>query len=139
CHAPTVARRLGTAPFAGLDVLELFAFTRPASACLPTAAGIAAALDLPRPASLEEEALVLRRASELLIAEIGTCDALRDGDALAIAQAMRDGGWGWGPAVCAALSHLADPAGRAQPRRGLNVWVRLLNWSEYAPEPPPES
>ena len=30
CHGPATARRLGIAPFAALDILELFAFTRPA-------------------------------------------------------------------------------------------------------------
>ncbi|MBT5049979.1 MAG: ATP-dependent DNA helicase, partial [Rhodospirillaceae bacterium] len=139
CHAPSVARRLGIAPFPALDVLELFAFTRPATSCLPTPAGIAAALGEVRPTSLEEQALLLRNATELLLTELGYFDVLTERDALVIAEAMRDGSWGWGAAVTQALSHLADPEGLTRPRRGLDVWIRLASWSEYAPEPPPES
>jgi ATP-dependent DNA helicase DinG len=61
CHAQAVARRLGIPPFPALDVLELFAFAHPATFCLPTPAGLAAALDLPRPRGVEEEARSLRR------------------------------------------------------------------------------
>lgn len=139
CHAPSVARRLGMTAIPALDVLELFAFTRPAIACLPTPAGVAAALDLGRPDSLADEARLLRTATEQLLAELGSLDKLLDSDALAIAEAMRDGSWGWGPAVTAALRHLTDDHDRPRPRRGLDVWVRLLSWSEYAPDPPPES
>jgi ATP-dependent DNA helicase DinG len=139
CHAPSVARRLGIAPFPALDVLELFAFTRPATPCLPTPAGIAAVLEEARPDSLEEQALLLRTATELLLTDLSYFDVLTERDALAIAEAMRDGTWSWGPAVTKALSHLADPEGLTRPRRGLDVWIRLAGWSEYAPEPPPES
>jgi len=139
CHGPTVARRLGIAAVPALDILELFAFVRPAAACLPIPAGVAAALDEARPATLEDEAALLRRAADVLLAELAGFDALMDSDALPIAEAMRDGGWLWGPAVCAALAHLRDPEGRRRPRGGLDVWVRLHSWSEHAPEPPPES
>jgi ATP-dependent DNA helicase DinG len=139
CHAPSVARRLGMTAVPALDVLELFAFTRPAVACLPTPAGLAMALDLERPESMEDEAWLLRTATEQLLGELSRLEELLDGDALAIAEAMRDGSWGWGPSVTKALAHLADDEDRPRPRRGLDVWVRLLGWSEYAPEPPPES
>src|SRR5712692_4565302 len=44
CHARAVARRLDIAGFAALDLLELFAFVRPAQFCVPTPRGLAAAL-----------------------------------------------------------------------------------------------
>jgi len=139
CHAPSVARRMGITSISALDVLELFAFTRPAVPCLPTPAGLAAALDLERPESLEDEAWLLRTGTEQLLAELGRLEKLLNSDALAIAEAMRDGSWSWGPSVTKALAHLADDHDRPRPRRGLDVWVRLLGWSEYAPESPPES
>jgi len=139
CHAPSVARRLGITAIPALDVLELFAFTRPASPCLPTPAGLAAALGLEHPESPDDEAWVLRYATERLLAELGGFERLLNTDTLPIAEAMRDGSWGWGPAVTQALAHLADDRDRPRPRRGLDVWVRLLGWSEYAPEPPPGS
>ena len=44
CHAPATARRLNTSPFPALDLLELFAFVRPAVFCRPTPGGLADAL-----------------------------------------------------------------------------------------------
>src|ERR1700686_2348877 len=44
CHARAVARRLEIARFAAFDLLELFAFARPALFCVPTPRGLAAAL-----------------------------------------------------------------------------------------------
>ncbi|HJU28199.1 MAG TPA: hypothetical protein VJ718_03455, partial [Candidatus Binataceae bacterium] len=49
CHAPAVARRLEMASFAALDLLELFAFVRPAQFCVPTPRGLTAALGLAPP------------------------------------------------------------------------------------------
>src|ERR1700732_1209557 len=46
CHARAVARRLDIAGFAAFDLLELFAFVRPARFCVPTPRGLAAALRL---------------------------------------------------------------------------------------------
>ena len=46
CHAKAQARRLGEAAFPALDILELFAFVRPATFCLPTVDGLALALGL---------------------------------------------------------------------------------------------
>ena len=39
CHARATARRLDIAGFAALDLLELFAFVRPAQFCVPTPRG----------------------------------------------------------------------------------------------------
>src|SRR5271170_1452925 len=49
CHAPETAARLGLARLSGHDLLELFAFVRPARFVLPTANGLADALRLTRP------------------------------------------------------------------------------------------
>ena len=139
CHAPTVARRLRLSPFAALDILELFAFARPARFCLPTPGGIATILDLDKPQTLEEQAHSLRLAVEILLCELNEFDPRDEPDALPVAQAMQDGGWGWGPMVTANLKHLTDAEDIPRPRRGLDVWMRLHSWAEFAPEPPPES
>lgn len=131
CHARAVARRLGVHPFASFDLLELYAFVRPAQFCLPTPRGLAAALGLPLPSGLEEEALTLVTAASLLLAECAK-RAPEDRDAASIAAAMAGGGWGWGSAV---LEALGSPA--ASP--SLAVWRRLPEWAEQAPEPPPGS
>lgn len=62
CHGPAAARRLGCDPFPCYDLLELFAFCRPAEFCVPTPAGLAGALGLAKPAGLDDAPLALLRA-----------------------------------------------------------------------------
>ena len=112
CHARATARRLGVLPFPALDLLELFAFVRPARFCLPTPRGLAAALGLapPRRRSRRRRASRLRDGARRLLAELAA--ARRDAEARAIAQAMERGGWGWAGAVLAALPRGADGSRR---------------------------
>src|SRR5215475_6978730 len=70
CHAPATARRLGVERFPAFDLLELFAFVRPARFCLPTPRGLAQALDLPRPADLDDEAATLHAGARALLSEL---------------------------------------------------------------------
>ena len=132
CHARATARRLGVLPFPAYDLLELFAFVRPAQFCLPTSRGLCLALGLPAPETgLAAAAAALVLAVQALLAEL----AGRGGDeeARAVALAMERGGWSWGPVVLAALGAAregAEPAGMAQ-------WRPLQEWAEQAPEPPP--
>ncbi|CAA7613369.1 ATP-dependent DNA helicase [Magnetospirillum sp. UT-4] len=139
CHAPSVVARLGAEHFPALDLLELFAFVRPARFCLPTPRGVAEALGLARPADLEDEAEALLRATRMLLEELAARTngdtARRAADTRSVAWAMARAGWGWGTAVLAALGVTGDtPRGT-----GLRVWERLPEWSEHAPEPPPGS
>ena len=134
CHRKAVAQRLGAPPFRACDLLELFAFVRPAERCLPTPGGLAEALDLPRPDGLAGEARTLARAAERLLGEIGAED---DPDAEAIASFMAAAGWPWGRAV---LARLARPDGEIPGGgAGLRVWGRLPEFAEHAPPPPPGS
>jgi ATP-dependent DNA helicase DinG len=134
-HGRALARRLGVQPFPALDLLELFAFVRPASFVLPTARGLAAALDLGRPETLEDEALVLSRAAEILLAELAGLSAAADADAPGIVRAMARGGWRWAPSVEAALARRPGPFPKEI--HGMAVWRRLPEWSEEAPSPAP--
>ncbi len=130
CHAPAVRRRLGGAPFAALDLLELFAFTRPAQFCRPTPRGLADALGLAAPHGHEAEAAALLDAAGALLAELGRADDEAKDEAAPIAVTMARAGWSWGPAVIAALGPAAV---RAAGGGGLDVWTRLPEWSEQAP------
>ncbi|MGE5476586.1 MAG: hypothetical protein ACM3Q1_08040, partial [Bacteroidales bacterium] len=137
CHVPAVAGRLGLEGFAALDILELFAFVRPARFCLPTAKGVIEAVGLARPADPEDEAEGLFRAARRLLEELAektnADTAARAADTRSIAWAMARAGWSWGTAVLAALGIQGD-GGR---NNGLRVWERLPEWSEHAPEPAP--
>ena len=133
CHAPATAKRLGIERFAAFDLLELFAFVRPARFCLPTPRGLGEALGLPVPRGLEDEAVALRQAAISLLTELQA--ASPDPRLARIAWTMARGHWPWGPAVIAALG-LEAAGGHGS---GLDVWQKLPEWQDYAPPPPPGS
>ncbi len=134
CHGPATARRLGIERFLCFDLLELFAFVRPARFCLPTARGLAEALGLPVPRGLEDEAVALHSAARGLMAELAATTP--DPRISRLAWTMARGGWSWGPAVLGTLG-LASEAG--DKGSGLDVWAKLPEWQDYAPPPPPGS
>lgn len=139
CHAKATmyrlahrqGQRLGGDPFPAYDVLELFAFVRPAAFCTPTPRGLAVALGLAPPGDLFAAARCLHDVTAALLAELAASDRKRDPGAASIAEAMARGGWGWSRFVLAALGENTNP------RRGLAVWNGLPSWSEQAPPPPP--
>lgn len=134
-HAPATARRLGLPDFdAAHDLLDLFAFCRPAEPCAPTPRGLALALDLPHPADDEAAvALLPGIATHLLRHLADTREAPRNRDAAALAARMGEAGWPWAPAVLAALG---EP--KAKPdTRAYKVWRHLPEWEDNAPPTPP--
>ncbi len=142
CHARALARRAGMRPFEALDVLELYAFVHPAQFCLPTARGLAQALDLPLPADHEDEAAMLPRAAATLLEEISRAASQPDEAISALAWAMARGGWAWGQAVLAAMGRTHSNGEIPAPpdlSSGLRIWRKLPDWDEGAPETPPEN
>jgi ATP-dependent DNA helicase DinG len=141
CHARAVARRLDIpskdwardwAGFAAFDLLELFAFVRPAQFCVPTPRGLAEALGLAPPQGMAEACVALATAARALLQDLANETGP---DIRAIAEIAERAGWPWGPAVLAAL----PPAETGAQRRGvgLRAWERLDEWQERAPPPPP--
>ena len=140
CHAKATARLLGLHSLSALDVLELFAFVHPARQAVPTVRGLARALDLTLPASIEDEAATLLKAAEALLAALTTPALSGADEAPAIARTMARAGWLWGDAVVAALAaggRTAPGAGRTGDGGALAVWTRLKEWQESAPPPAP--
>lgn len=139
CYAPVVARQLGLRAISGFDILELFAFARPAEFAVPTPIGVAMACGLtvaplPRP-NAEAQGLLLMRAASQLLSEIADLGPQRKQAAGVLAASMARAGWAWGPAVAASLGDIETKSG---PLAGLEVWRRLPDWEEEAPPPPPE-
>ncbi len=139
CHAPATATRLKVERFPAFDVLELFAFVRPAAFCLPTVAGLAEALHLRLPETLEDKPVTLLQAAKTLLTELTRIDDLAAKPLAEVAGAMTRGGWLWGQSVLAALGSDPDNAKGYGPAAGLRVWMRLPEWQERAPPMPPGS
>ena len=139
CHLPATSARLKVERFPAYDVLELFAFVRPAAFCLPTVAGLASALGLDAPATLEDRPATLVSAAKALLVELAALHDLEAKPLAEIAGAMTRGGWLWGVAVLAALGGDPNTAKGFGPAAGLRVWMRLPEWQERPPPAPPGS
>ncbi len=136
CHALATASRLGARSFTAYDILELFAFTRPAQFCLPTPGGLAAALNLAPPRDAADGAMALQGAARALLGELTASRVGRErhNERLgALAMTMARAGWRWGPAVLAALGVPAD----GDLAGAMNAWQRLPEREDSAPPPPP--
>ncbi|MBP7062743.1 ATP-dependent DNA helicase [Ferrovibrio sp.] len=133
-HGRATAARLGLNPFPALDLLDLFAFVRPARFCLPTARGLLDALGHAVPADAMALAPALRLAAQSLLAELGRLDPNRQRRAMRIAATMQRAAWPWAGYVMEALAPEPVPT-----RLGLDVWSELPEWSDFAPPPPPDT
>lgn len=138
-HSVFSGRRLGVQGTIPLnwhfDVLELFAFVRPAMFCLPTPTGLARALGLLRsdaPAlSLEDEALSLFDAARSLLQALTGPRYPHKAEARRTALAMKAAGWPWAEAVLDALGDDVSDASKGG-AIGLDIWNRLDDWEETA-------
>ena len=135
-HGPATLKRLGNPAIQVLDLLELFAFICPAETLAPTPAGLARALDMDVPHSLDSAALALADMAEALLARLAAGkNTPANRDAPGLATRMGAAGWGWAPYVLAALGQPdARPDGMA-----MRLGKRLPKWEEVAPRPPPSA
>jgi ATP-dependent DNA helicase DinG len=129
-NAPLIGQRLGHPELSGLDLLELYAFTRPASFAVPTPRGLARALDLAAPQNDAAVAPFLRDAAEALLALLDGDWPEREG-AWTAAQALTRLRWPWAPVVNPRLSK-PETAERW-------LFTRLPEWEEAAPRPAPRT
>ena len=141
CHRKWTAGRLGMeisglGALEGLDILELFAFTRPAQFCLPTARGVADILGLNTSGNDEDHALLIPQSAQRMLEELSQLSETGKDRAAGIAAMMAQGGWGWAPSVMAALHRPMPPQAPPDPR-GASVWFRLPENPEYGPDPEP--
>lgn len=130
-NAPLLGQRLGYPDVSGLDLLELFAFVRPARFAVPTAAGLSRAIGLEAPKSEDEAAVALQRIANQLLSILGDVEwAEREGAWTSNATLHRLG-WGWAPLVGARLE---------RPERGERMlFSRLKQWDEAGERPPPRT
>ena len=119
------------------DALELFAFVRPARFCAPSAVGLAQALDLPEPTTLDEQATSLRAACAALLDELAALTTAAREEALSTAETLLGFRWSWGERVVAALR--SRPVREGPRGAGMAVWTRLAEWEDAAPAGEPRS
>ena len=136
-HRPATFRRLGMRPGPAFDLLELFAFVRPARTAAPTPRGLAISLDDDHPPiGLEAEVTAL---PDLAVALLYQCaqgrDLLINRDAALLAARMQKAGWGWGGYIAQALGRSDAPSSNDP----LKVWKRLPEWEDSAPPPAPSA
>ena len=137
CHAPETLRKLSIPSTKCLDILELFAFVRPSSFAPPTARGIALALGLHAPKSLEDQAITILQGANRLLQE-QAAKGSRDHQASALAWGMYQAGWPWGKYLLRAMG-VTQALPEKSVRQAMRVWDRLKEWEDFAPKPPGDS
>ena len=146
CHAPRLAHALKLDRLPAYDLLELFAFVRPAQFCVPSPRGLAQALSLMEPENTEDECLALRHAMRHLLSELMTQADKAEAISTAGVAAMMGmvgqpagnthDGWPWQLPVLAALGRQDNPPSAGEIRHSLRIWEKLPEWAVHAPEPP---
>jgi len=140
CHAPYTCTRLGVEDILAFDILELYAFVHPASFCVPTPFGLAKALGVNVPQTLEDTPFTLIECVQALLRDIQS--EPREGkksDPVAIAEVMglQGKGWNWTPFVMESCGVPYDQTAPIMGKTALNVWRHMPEWAEEAPPPPP--
>jgi len=134
-HAAMTARRLDLPPPPRssrlFDVLELFAFVRPARFCAPSATGLALAMHLADPGELPAQAAALHAVAKALLAELAAAPTPSREEALAQAETLGRAGWSWAGSVIGALC--SAPLGRPWRGDGMDVWNHVAEWEDQAP------
>lgn len=136
-HTGMTLNRLGRARnesrVSHFDVLELFAFVRPAQPIAPSITALARALKLPVPGSLAEQAVTLRDAAQLLLGEAAQVEGRPM--AARVAAAMGLSRWPWAEPLLARM----DPEGRARATPRMDVWREVPEWEDTPPQGQPGS
>ena len=99
CHRRWSSARAGTDITRALDIMELFAFVRPARFCLPTPVGLASQMGLARPQNGDAMAALLPQVAFMLLDELASAPPPARKEAGEIAAMMIAGGWIWGPII----------------------------------------
>lgn len=132
CNLHLVARRLGIDPPPAYDLLELFAFIRPARFTLPTLGGLASSLTLAIDGlEADQDITLLKRAAEHLLADCAAETWRWRKGAADTARTMARSGWLWGPVVLQAMGRHAERSG------GLAAWMGVPEWEDGPPPPRP--
>ena len=115
------------------DVLELFAFVRPAQFCAPSVAGLALACGYAEPETPADQARVLFSVIADLVDHVKTAPLGYRLVAQSGVRLMTKQGWVWAPLMQAALDQTQMPVDYVAPP-ALEVWSLLEEWEDMPPE-----
>ncbi|MDI7775458.1 ATP-dependent DNA helicase [Asticcacaulis sp. EMRT-3] len=115
------------------DVLELFAFVRPAQFCAPSAAGLALACGFAEPETPEAQARALFEVIDSLVAHLKAAPLAFRLVAQSGVRLLEKQGWAWAPLLLDALATTTMPADYVAPP-ALDVWSLLEEWEDQPPE-----
>ena len=138
-HSPSLARRLNLPAIRAGDVLELFAFVRPASFVSPTIGGFAKLFDLEvsTKGSVEDQLLrqaeLLRQIVSRLLAEAA---ASPDSQLVPSAWMMARHKWIWAPSIMLALGERASRFD-GDAFKAMRVWEQIEPWEDDSVVPKP--
>ena len=136
-HALFVAGRLKVQPARPLfDAMELFAFVRPATPCVPSALGLARACGLLPPNTPEDSATALQDAVNILLDELQSKPETERAQIRALASTLEKSGWRWASFV---LDSVGKPETALSPIAGFDSWRGLPQWEDEAAADKPGS
>lgn len=135
CNAPFVSDRTGLDGFSAFDILELFAFVRPAQFCVPNPVGVCRALGVSIKPDAVSQCMGLVTATEKLLNELAAYSDTARNTAIATARAMCATApiWRWGPFVLNALGAPMNAAIENVVREAIAPWRALPEWEEQPP------
>lgn len=138
CHAPWTSRKIAFDHYPSFDALELFAFCRPGEFCTPTTGGLARAVGMEAPLTADDAPFSLIEICQTLLYGLRSLPPKEQTACLSVARAMaRQGhGWAWAPYVIEALGETYDPRLPTNPKKDMDIFKDLAEWSEEAPPPP---
>ena len=136
CHRRWSAARAGVEITDCFDIMELFAFVRPARFALPSPTGLAQQLGLARPQNGDNMASLLPQIVFILLDELAEQGPKEQTEAAKIADMMTAGGWNWGPLI---LAHLGVAQSGHKPPDGgqAAIWHRMPDYTDYTPQTEP--
>ena len=134
-HAMFVSGRLKTPPARPLfDAMELFAFVRPATPCVPSPLGLTRACGLLPPHAPEEQAKTLHEITNILLDELRSKPERERAQIRALASSLEKAGWRWASPI---LDVVGKPETALSPIAGFDTWRGLPQWEdEPAPDKP---
>ena len=126
CYTRVTAAALNlSTPIRGYDVLELFAFVRPAEFCLPTISGLAAATSNKLPKNIHEDSEALIDIIKSLLNELSTQTSPQLKKTAALLDSVH---WSWGASVMRALNINTEP--QMSEITALHAWHALKLFPE---------